>query len=488
MERLIVSLAYISTHTGGGIAKATLRFNPPSRRANWTKDAEWIGVTGGGLQDCTIRRTEVVWLGRLLWGSGMPKVSPKPGGQPNPNARTGSGHPSHESRAPEVGRSRLATARHFCVEDLPGATIPSARLQKILEALRQAKPVTRLSLEFLEQHGLAALHGLAIGALTYERFKELALAEQAVRNKAATAARQAREAVERESAAAMWAKADMFFRRRDAERLARESDPRYIARVRNRELRASYGIHEFVEPECLGHLMAILNSVDAGQRICAEDYVWLKTGGADYFSEELKAAYHRREAKFFRTEYERTRDPWMAINASSQLRKCGEAHEADALLSTVETKLLNSPRLESAFATTWGGVKRDLQRREEGLRLGERAHALTPDDFRPCTLLGAIHMENGDHGVGRDWYRKAVERGATDDAVDQDLRRIYLHADPERQAALRAFLLADDPIRYAWAGKPTRSAIRGAATESANEQQPRRNGAQRQHHFALNRR
>lgn len=400
----------------------------------------------------------------------MPPVSPKPGRHLDPNVRPAPGRSSPGSGVPEAARSHLETALHFCVQDLPGATIPCANLQKILETLRQAKPVTRLSLEFLKKHGLAALHSFAIGELSYERFRQLALAEQSLRIEAAMAASQARETADRERAAAMQAKADLFFKRREAERLARESDPRYIAKVRNRELRARYGIHDFVEPDRFGHLMAILNSVDAGRRICAEDYAWLVKGGAAYFSKELKAAYHRLEAKFFRTEYERTRDPWMAINASSQLRKCGKAQEADALLSTVETKLLKSCKLRSAFATTWGGVKRDLERREEALRLGERAHALTPDDFRPCTLLGAIHMENGDHDVGRDWYRKAVERGATVDDVDQDLRRIYFRADPERQAALRAFLLADDPVRYAWAGKAARSAIRGAITESANEQ------------------
>jgi len=331
--------------------------------------------------------------------------------------------------------------------------------------LREGKPVTRLSLEFLEQQGLAALHRFAMGGFRYERFRELALAEQAVRIEAATAARQVHEAAERERAAAVQAKVDLLFKRREAERLARESDPRYVARVRNRELRARYGIHGFVEPDCFGRLMTILNSVDAGRRLGPEDYAWLVNVGRDYLSNELRAAYHRLEAKFYVEEYERTRDPWTAINASSQLRKCGKAGAADALLSTIDTKAPKPARLESALATTWGGVMRDLERREEALRLGERAHALTPDDCRPCTLLGALHMENGDHDVGRDWYRKAEERGATVDAVDQDLRRIFFRADPERQAALRAFLLAEDPARYAWARKASRSSRRDSGAQ-----------------------
>ena len=101
---------------------------------------------------------------------------------------------------PEAARSHLETALHFCVQDLPGATIPCANLQKILETLRQAKPVTRLSLEFLKKHGLAALHSFAIGELSYERFRQLALAEQSLRIEAAMAASQARETADRERA------------------------------------------------------------------------------------------------------------------------------------------------------------------------------------------------------------------------------------------------------------------------------------------------
>lgn len=390
------------------------------------------------------------------WDSGMPRATPISGRHMDRTIPKTPSRAAPQGTAPAAGRSYVETARHFCVEDLPGAAIPSARLQKVLAVLWEDKPVTRLSLEFLKQQGLAALHHLAIGGVSYERFRELALAEKAARIEAATAARQAREAAERERVAAMQAKADLLFKRRETERLARESDPGYIAKVRNRELRARYGIHDFVEPDCLGRLMAILNSVDAGRRLGAEDYAWLAKLGRDYLSDELRAAYHRLEAKFYVEQYEQTRDPWAAINASSQLRKCGEAGTADALLSTIDAKAPRPSRLESALATARGGVMRDLGRRDEALRLGERAHALTPDDFRPCTLLGALYMENGDHHAGRDWYRKAVERGAEADSVDQELRRIFFRADFERQEALRAFLLAEDPVRYAWARKASR--------------------------------
>jgi hypothetical protein len=51
-------------------------------------------------------------------------------------------------------------------------------------------------LAFLQKQGLEALHRLAAGALPYDSFRELALAEQAIRVEAATAARLAKEAEE----------------------------------------------------------------------------------------------------------------------------------------------------------------------------------------------------------------------------------------------------------------------------------------------------
>ncbi|MCB1871752.1 MAG: hypothetical protein KDI49_07070, partial [Gammaproteobacteria bacterium] len=136
--------------------------------------------------------------------------------------------------------------------------------------------------------------------------------------------------------------------------------------------------------------------------------------------------------------------------ASSQFRKCDCALDADTLLGTINVSQQKSSKLKSAICTTHGGVMRDLRRWDEALHLGEKAHALKADDYRPCTLLGAIHMETGNYSLGQEWYAKAVERGATVDSVDQDLRNIFFRADKARQAEIREFLLSQDPVRYAW--------------------------------------
>jgi len=352
-----------------------------------------------------------------------------------------------------VNPSFRETALYYCVDDLPGANVGSSRLLKILDRLRFGRPITQYSLGFLQEQGLEALHRLATGVLAYDSFRELALVEQAVCVEAATPARLAREAEERtrlaceaeERARAAARLARM--KQAEAARLVRERDPKYIARIK---LLARYGIGSVVKQHCFGQLMKILNRVDADQRLSQADFVWLSTVGKQYFSNQLRTDYHRLEADFFASEFKKTRDPWMAVNASGQYRKCNRSHDADSLLGTINVDQQKSTKLKSAICTTCGGVKRDLRRWDEALRLGEKAHTLKADDYRPCTLLGAIHMEIGNYNLGQEWYAKAVERGATVDSVDQDLRNIFFRADKAKQAEIREFLLSEDPVRYAW--------------------------------------
>src|SRR3546814_7046881 len=70
-------------------------------------------------------------------------------------------------------------------------------------------------------------------------------------------------------------------------------------------------------------------------------------------------------------------------------------------------------KLRSALATTRGGAMRDLHQLEEAEALGRQAHSLTPGDYRPCTLLGAVLLQRGDLAGGYDWYANAEQLGAS---------------------------------------------------------------------------
>lgn len=345
----------------------------------------------------------------------------------------------------------------YFVDDLPGAKVPATRLRNILDNLQHGRPLSTLALNYLQKEGLVALQQFARGETTHEAFSEIARAERAGRDRAAELERRAREAARlieeatqkvRESA---WA-AEQERRNQQAEanRRARETDPKHIAMVASRRLRVRYGLDYFIEQPLLARVMEILRRLDDGTRLTDDDVLWLKTKGKACYSESLQLAFHRREAEFFSDEYARTCDPWNAVNASAHYRKSDQPGRAHELLTSLPPGAHSSPKLKSSIQTTHGGVMRDLGRSYEALEFGHRAHALAPRDFRPCTLLGAIHIESGDLAAGWEWYRKAAERGATEWSIDQDLRGLFARADHDRREEIRALLLREDPTRYRW--------------------------------------
>ena len=334
-------------------------------------------------------------------------------------------------------------ARRYFVNDLPGSTIPASRLRDILEKLQEGRPLTTNGFNYLRQLGLTALGQLALGEITYESFRETAASERAKREQVVEGERQARAAEQKAREADYWAK-------QEAARLVRESDPKYIAKMKNQALRVRYGLKRFIDHEHLPRLMNILHRLDDGNRLTSDDVLWMKTGGRDYFWEVLQAAFHAREAEFYADEYRQTANPWSAVSASGHFRKCAQPERAHDLLTSIPAERKKAPKLRSAIATTHGGVMRDLKRFDEALALGKLAHELTPKDFRPCTLLGAVNFELGHYDVGRDWYAKAIDRGAAERSIDYDLRGILLRADPTKREKLKMFLLREDPARYRW--------------------------------------
>ena len=344
-------------------------------------------------------------------------------------------------------------AVYYCVDDLRGAHIPATRLTTILERLQQDLPLGSLALTYLEKQGLLALHRHANGGSTVDKFREAAKAEQLQREIEAEVLKLKRETEQREREAARQSQMKLAQEKSKAARLALERDPKHIAKVRNQKLRASYDLDFFIEQDCFFTLMDILRRVDSGKRLSEKDILWLSTDGEDYYSDRLKSAYHCIEAEFFADQFKKSQDPWMAVNASSHYRKGDKPAVADKLLNAIDIEKKKSAKIKSAFFTTHGGVKRDLQQKDEALRFGEKAHLFMNKDFRPCTLIGAVYMETGRYVLGQEWYAKAVERGASEQAIDSDLRSIFMRADKIIQDEMRIHLLKVDPARYRWAKK-----------------------------------
>ncbi len=344
----------------------------------------------------------------------------------------------------------MEVAVKYQVEDLRGASIPGSRMTKILEQLESGQLLSNFTLEYLRKEGFLSLSRYARKEISFPDYLKAAEKEKYQRCSAAEIKALREEAEQKRKREALQARMRREQELAAAKKRAFDSDPKNIAKAKQNALRAKYDLSFFIEKHYFPKIMDILRRVDNGIRLSEEDVVWLTTEGRDYYTVELREGYHWNEAEFYAGEFKKSKDPWSAVNASSHYRKCERAQVADSMLTAIGVTKLKNPRLKSALCTTHGGVKRDLRKFEDALSFGEQAHLLTPKDFRPCTLLGAVNIEIGNYDLGQAWYKKAIERGASEKSVDDDLRSIFMRAEKSKQEALRDHLLKIDPVRYSW--------------------------------------
>lgn len=335
-----------------------------------------------------------------------------------------------------------ALAKRYFLEDLPGAAQLGARLNGILLKIEAGEQVTALQREYLAATGLHALVNWAEGKATLAEFRAQAGAEQTARieEASAKAVKDAAELAERTEARAAAVKATFA---------AMANDPALRRKREAKELRQRFGVG-YIESEDYPRAMALLRQVANGQRLEAEDLAWLKAK-ADYcWTDELQRAWHALEAAALTKAWEDSGDTWNAVNASGHWRKAGEPERALRLTDAALAKVGSNPKIRSALATTRGGAMRDLRRLDEAKALASEAHRLTSSNYRPCTLLGAVHIELGDLAAGHEWYAKAESLGASRHAIDGELRGLLMHASIPEQQRIREFLLRQDPERFAW--------------------------------------
>lgn len=227
----------------------------------------------------------------------------------------------------------------------------------------------------------------------------------------------------------------------------RASQARTLRPQRRKMLWSKYGL-DFIDSSHMRRMIGVLDQVEIGARISDVDVLWLVTHG--YRTPELNRAIHKIEAEHFKDLFAKTSDPWAAVNASSNFRKADSPSEALNLLDRIDINNQSNGHLRSALCTTKGGAMRDQRKYEDALHLGTEAHNFDPRNFHPCTLLGAIHFETGDFTLGQEWFAKAVERGATFDILDSEVRTILRRLSGAHRSKLENHLLKTDPARYAW--------------------------------------
>lgn len=216
---------------------------------------------------------------------------------------------------------------------------------------------------------------------------------------------------------------------------------------RRRMLWEKYDI-DYVESPDMRRMMQILDCLENVAGLAEDDVVWLKT--RDHFSSTIRRVFHENEAELCRKVFEETGDIWQAINANSHFRKANLSEKGLALVGAINVDSLKDKHQHSVLLTTKGGSYRDLGRLPEALSVAEKAHALNPKSYHPCTLLGAIHYELREFGLGDAWFAKAVERGAKQDVVDGELRSLLRRVGADKQREIADHLLRSDPLRYVW--------------------------------------
>lgn len=337
---------------------------------------------------------------------------------------------------------RSSLADKFYVDDQPSAATAGTRLNGILVKIAAGDQLSRMSSDFLATRGFHALNSVAKGSVDWATFQLQAEVERHQRVQLASkkaldnAAQHAKIATQRAEAL-----------KEHFAAIAR--DPKLRRQREAKELRNRFGIG-FIEPEHYLRAMWLLRRIASGQRLQPDEVVWLKTEADDCWTDQLAKEWHALEAEALSALWRTGGGPWDAINGSSHWRKAGKPDAALSLTGEALAKKGLVAKIHSALETTRGGALRDMRRLDEAKAMGLSAHRLTPNDFRPCTLLGAVHIELGDLVAGHKWYVTAEKLGANRRAVDQELRALIARATTSEQHRIRWFLVAQDPERFSW--------------------------------------
>jgi hypothetical protein len=326
-------------------------------------------------------------------------------------------------------------ANKYCVEDLKDSLTIGTALSNVINRLELAPDfIPELTKEYLRKSKLNALLKYACKQIDFDEFTRIGRLEQEKR------------------------KLEAEKHRKEQAKQAEINARRRTEQQKIRKLLKNYDLYPSkINPGDGQKLTDILGKLDRRIRLSQDELAWLMVSRvglySGYYTQRMREKYHRIEAEYYLAKYKKTKNPWDIINSSSHFRKCNCANKANSILVKICTSKFKTKKIESAFNTTYGGVKRDIGANNEAIALGNKAHTLTPDDFRPCTLLGAVNIELGHYAEGQAWYQKATERGASEKSVDDDLRSIFKRSEKSKRKDLAVFLLKREPERYGWVKK-----------------------------------
>ena len=211
----------------------------------------------------------------------------------------------------------------------------------------------------------------------------------------------------------------------------------------------------YINSSIFTKLMPILIKLYNKKRINEEEKVFLLIEkdefGDSYFDyENIYTQYHLIEGDYYLKEFQKHKDIWKLINASSHFRKANQSEKVKKYLENIDKKLLSSLKIEAAYLTTYSAVNRDLGNFSQALDLANRAHIKQETDYRPCTLLGAIYFDLKDIEKGQEWFKKAQNLGADNNTLLAEIKTIYLKASKEYKFKLETHFKYENQEIFDW--------------------------------------
>ena len=170
-------------------------------------------------------------------------------------------------------------------------------------------------------------------------------------------------------------------------------------------------------------LDTLLSKLSKKQLISEVDFSWLVVNR--FVTPTVHRTYYFILANNHYKAWEKTHRGWDFVNAVSCYRKAKNCLSIIEDIDNLKPFLnIKNKKLRSATLTTCGGVYRDIEQLDEAIKLGELAHNLTPDNYRPCTLLGACWIISGNTSLGLKYYQKAMALGFKEEDYYSDLEYI----------------------------------------------------------------
>lgn len=144
-------------------------------------------------------------------------------------------------------------------------------------------------------------------------------------------------------------------------------------------------------------------------------------------------------------------DLWDLVNASSHFRKANLSENAiEKLNANRKYADQQDDKSRSAYYVTLGGATRDIGERDKALKYAKLGYKLSPNNYRPCTLLGALYMEGFNVEEGHKWYSLAEKLGANVHGVNNEIIQILSNLSRKEKLDMINRLLSMDRQRYSY--------------------------------------